>query len=205
MTRTADPRDPPRTAEELYACAASTSDLGLPHGDGAGAQGILAAAAWTEVHLGSALRRLRTAWENGRPVKKAPRPYELLKAGGMDRAQARRQYNRERVQCSLTYAREKKALKLRIPEYPHVLENLMVHAVHVGIEEADTKALAVLDRWLENPDRAPGDQEEAQLLAYLNDCLNRAKAALRLGMRGQTKNEQERRDLEAIRTDLGLD
>lgn len=188
---TLDPKNPPPSLEEQYECATGTMDLGLPRGDAAGAQGILAAAAWTEVHMGSALRRLRAQWEYARPRKKTPRPYELLKAGGMNRVQAKRQHNRELVQCALTYSREKKALKLRIPEYPQVLENLMVHAVSVGIEEPEAKAIVVLDRWLEDAQRDPQDGQEAQLLEYLGNCLNRARQALVQGMRGHTKHEKE--------------
>jgi hypothetical protein len=191
VTRTpSKPGDPPPSLEEQYSVACVTSNLGLPHGPGAGAQGILAAAAWSEVHLGSALRRLRTQWENGKPRKKIPRAYEALKASGMTKVQAKRQHNRERVTFALTYHREKLALKARIPEYAHVLDALMSEAVRLGIEEPDTKALAVLDRWLEQPDRAPRDEAEGQLLAYLRNCLSRAKAALQAGMRGHTKNEK---------------
>lgn len=178
------------TLDETYALATGTGDLSLPpHGEGVGAQGILAAAAWSDVHLGSALRRLGTAWEAARPKKKTPRPYELLKTGGMTRVQAKRQHNRELVQCALTYSREKKALKLRIPEYHQVLESLMVHAVWIGIEEAEARAFAVLDRWLENANRAPESMEEAQLWQYMADCLNRARAALRQGVQGHTEHE----------------
>lgn len=202
-SRPVDPQDPPPSLEEQYARACVTSDLGLPHGPGAGAQGILAAAAWSEVHLGSALRRLRTQWENGRPRKKIPRPLHLLKAGGMNREQAKRQHNRERVTFAMTYHREKLALKARIPEYPHVLDALMAEAVRLGMEEADTKALAVLDRWLEDPERGPADMAEGQLLAYLRNCLSRAKAALQQGMRGHTKHEAEREELDEIRRRMG--
>jgi hypothetical protein len=181
--------DAPSLAEQ-YECATVTSDLGLPIGDAAGAQGVLAAAAWTEVHLGSALRRLRIQWENARPRKKTPRAYELLKAGGMTRVQAKRQHNRELVQCALTYSREKKALKLRIPEYPQALESLMVHAVWIGIEEPEAKAMAVLDRWLENPQRAPESVEDARLWEYIGGCVNEARVALMRGMRGHTKHEK---------------
>jgi hypothetical protein len=183
------PSERPSLSEQ-YEVAAVTSNLGLPHGEGTGAQGILAAAAWTEVHLGSDLRRLRTQWENGKPRKKVPRPLQLLKTSGMTREQAKRQHNRERVAFALTYHREKLALKARIPEYAHVLDALMAEAVRLGIEEADTKALAVLDRWLEDADRAPQDETEAALLGYLRNCLSRAKAALQQGMRGHTKHER---------------
>jgi hypothetical protein len=183
-----DSKNPPPTLAEQYECAAVTSDLGLPHGDAAGAQGILAAAAWTEVHLGSALRRLRIQWENARPRKKTPRAYELLKAGGMTRVQAKRQHNRELVQCALTYSREKKALKLRIPEYAQVLEVLLTKAVVLGIEEPEAKAIVVLDRWLENPQRAPESLEEARLWQYIQGCVNEARVALTRGMRGQTNS-----------------
>jgi hypothetical protein len=185
-----DPKDPPPSLEEQYACATVTSNLGLPHGPGAGAQGILAAAAWSEVHLGSALRRLRTAWESGRPRKKVARPIHLLKAGGLPKELAKRQHNRERVTFALTYHREKQALKARIPEYAQVFDALMAHAISLGLTEPDTKAQLVLDRWLEDPERGPGDPTESQLLAYIRECLNRAKAALRQGMRGHTKHEK---------------
>lgn len=205
IRRAVDPRDPPPSLEEQYECATVTSNLGLPHGAGAGAQGILAAAAWSEVHLGSALRRLRTQWENGRPRKKVPRPVQLLRASGFTREQAKRQHNRERVQFAMTYHREKLALKARIPEYPRVLDALMAQAVSLGIEEADTVALAVLERWLEDPQCAAHDQAHAQLLEYLRNCLNRARAALKQGMRGHTKHEAERQEDDEIRGALGLD
>lgn len=192
MTRTADPRDPPRTAEELYACAASTSDLGLPHGDGAGAQGILAAAAWTEVHLGSALRRLRTQWENARPHKKAPRPMELLRSAGMTREQARRLHNREKVTFALAYYTEKKALRLAIPEYQQALDQLVVQAAKLGIEDGDAKARAVLDRWLDDPKAQADEDGSAALLEYLRVCLNNAKRGLQEGMRGRTNHHPSR-------------
>lgn len=190
MTRSAvDPNNPPRTAEELYACATVTSDLGLPHGDGAGAQGILAAAAWTEVHLGSALRRLRSQWDSIRPRKKVARPYEVLRAAGMSRDQARSLHFRERVQIGLTYAAEKKAARQRLREYEAVLDQLTMHAVRLSIEDADTRARTVLDRWLDDPKaQAHMGPEECALWAYLNDCLNSAQASLKLGMRGRTSH-----------------
>lgn len=180
------------TLEEQYAVASSTSDLGLPHGDGAGAQGILAAAAWTEVHLGSALRRLRTQWENSLPRRKAPRSHAQLMAAGMTSKQATRQHAREAISNRLTHEREKRALKLRIPEYRQVWDALMVQAVRNGSDQADAKALAVLDRWLDDPRAQPDPYTgEHSLWAYLTDCLNRAQAGLRQGVGGHTKHELE--------------
>lgn len=189
MTRAVDPKDPPRTAEELYSCATVTSDLGLPHGDGAGAQGILAAAAWTEVHLGSVLRRLRAAWDACRPHRRHPRPVSVLRAAGMTRDQAKRLHNRERVTFALTYHRERMALRHRIPEYLQALDALMAEAVRIGCDRPDTVAVSVLDRWLEGTEPGLGDVSEARLMVYLQDCLARARSALRLGMRGQTTHQ----------------
>lgn len=186
-----DPADPPPSLEEQYSVATSTSDLGLPHGDAAGAQGILAAAAWTEVHLGSALRRLRSQWEAGKPRKKVPRTRGQLIAAGMPSAQAKRQHNRELVQCSVTYVTEKKALRRRIPEYHEVLDHLTVYAARHGIEEAETKATTALHRWLDDPTKDTPDQDERKLSQYLRDCLSNAKRALKEGMRGRTNHHPE--------------
>jgi hypothetical protein len=185
-----DPQHPPPSLEEQYEVATVTSDLGLPHGAGAGAQGILAAAAWTEVHMGSALRRMRAQWDSIRPVKKAARPYELLRGAGWSREAARALHNRERVQNGLTYIGEKKAARRRLREYDEVLQQLALHAVKLGIEEPDTHAQAVLDRWLDDPNAAPDSMGERQLWVYLGDCLNRARAGLKLGMRGITNHSQ---------------
>lgn len=174
---------------ERYAVASTTSDLGLPHGEGTGAQGILAAAAWTEVHMGSALRRLRSQWDSARPRKKIARPVSALRAAGMARDQAKRLHNRELVGFAVAHHREKEALKRRISEYALVLEGLMVHAAYEGIDEPAPKALAVLDRWLDDEQQMPRDIDEARLWSYLRDCMNRAKAALREGVRGHTKHE----------------
>lgn len=181
-------RDAP-TLQEQYACASSTPNLGLPHGEGAGAQGILAAAAWTEVHLGSALWRLAAAWEIAKPRKHVPRPYQLLKTGGLNRDQARQQRHRDLVAYARTYSREIKALKLRIPEYHQILEELMVRAVLFGLEDPDAKAMGVLDRWLENPQQPPKSEPEAKLWQYIAECLNSARAELRQGVQGHTKHE----------------
>lgn len=175
--------------EESYAKATLTSDLGLPHGDGAGAQGVLAAAAWTEVHMGSALRRLRTQWESSRPRKKLPRPVSVLRAGGMTKEQAKRQHNRERIAFALTYHRERRSLAIRIPEYEQALEQLYARAVTTGMEEP-SKASTVLDRWLEDQADEPRDPDEWLLWRYLQDCLNRARAALQQGMQGHTAHER---------------
>lgn len=186
--RPIDPNDPPPSLEEQYALATVTSDLGLPRGDAAGSQGILAAAAWTEVHLGSALRRLRSAWDSAQPRRRLPRPVSVLRAAGMTREQAKRQHNRERMSFALTYHRERMALRQRIPEYLQVLDALMAEAVRLEIERPDTIALAVLNRWLEDAEAGLGDAIEAPLMVYLRDCLARARAALRQGMRGHTKH-----------------
>lgn len=174
---------------EQYQVASSTSDLGLPHGDGAGAQGILAAAAWTEVHLGSALWRLAAAWEIAKPRKKVARTAAMLRAAGMPRDQAKSLHKRELVSFAVAHHREKEALKRRIPEYAAVLEALMVHASLEGIEDPGPKALAVLDRWLDDPKRVPADIDQARLWSHLRDCLSRARAALQQGVRGHTKHE----------------
>jgi hypothetical protein len=187
-----DPKDPPPSLEEQYECATSTMDLGLPRGDSGGAQGILAAAAWTEVHLGSALRRLRAQWESARPKKKIPRSVEVLRAAGFTREQARRQHNREKVTFALAFYEEKKALRQRIPEYQQVLDQLTVQAARLGLESADSKATAVLNRWLDDPQaRAEFGSDGEALLKHLADCLSRARAQLRLGMRGRTNHHPE--------------
>lgn len=175
-------QDTPPTLDESYAVAVGHGDLSD------GAQGILAAAAWTEVQFDSALRRLRTEWENSRPRKKVPRSVEVLRGAGFTREQARRQHNREKVQFALAFYSEKVALRRRIPEHQQVLDQLTVHAVRLGMESADTRAAAVLARWLDDPGAVP-EEPDAALWTYLCDCLNRARAALRLGVSGHTKHE----------------
>jgi hypothetical protein len=176
------------TLDESYAVVVANGDLGLPRGNESGAQGILAAAAWTEITMGTPLRRLRSEWDNARPRKKVARPITALRATGMTREQAKRQHNRELVSFAVAHHREKEALKRRIPEYAAVLEGLMAHAAFDGIEEPGPKALAVLDRWLDDEQRTPADMDEARLWTYLRDCLNRAKAALRMGVQGHTNH-----------------
>lgn len=190
--------DTPPTLDESYAVAVGHGDLSD------GSQGILAAAAWTEVHLGSALRRLRAEWENSRPRKKVPRPVEVLRAAGRTREEARRMHNREKVQFALAFYSEKVALRRRIPEYQQVLDQLTVQAVRLGMESADTRAAAVLARWLDDPGGVP-DAADLALWTHLCDCLNRARAALRQGVGGHTKHEFEREELDAISKQLGLD
>jgi hypothetical protein len=181
----ADPNNPPVTLEEQYEGASGTSDLGLPPGEGAGAQGILAAAAWNEVHMGTALMRLRTQWESGKPHKRQPRPVDVLRGAGLTREQARRVHNRERVVFGLAFYQAKKALRERIPEYEEVLHQLTVRAVFLGCEAPETMAAALLDRWLEDPDGEPA-ADQLRLWQYLRDCLNNAKRGVRGGMRGLT-------------------
>jgi hypothetical protein len=185
------PTDRP-TLTEQYEAACVTSDLSLPSGTdtGVGAQGILAAAAWTEVSLGSTLRRLRSQWDSSQPARKLPRPVQALRAAGLTREEARQQHHRERIQLALTYHRDKMALKRRIPEYLQAADLLMAQAVRLGFEQPDALALAVLDQWLQDP-RQPlhGDAQQARLGQYLNDCLSRARAALVQGMAGHTKHE----------------
>lgn len=185
-----DDRDPPPTLEEQYERASTTSDLGLPLGPGAGAQGILAAAAWSDLHLGGVLWRLRAQWEQARPHRRPPRTVQTLRSIGLPRDQAKRQHNRERVQFALSYHREKLALKLRIPEYHQVLDQLIAQAVRLEIEEPDTIALAVLDRWLDEPENAPRNVEGARLWECLTAALGRARASLQQGVRGHTQHER---------------
>jgi hypothetical protein len=183
------------TLTEQYALASVTSDLGLPRGPetGTGAQGILAAAAWTEVSLGSALRRLRSQWDSNHPARKLPRPIQTLRAVGMTREEARQQHHRERMEFALSYHRAKTDLKHRIPEYRQAADLLMTQAVRLGFDEPDAVALAVLNQWLEDPTQpAHGDAQQARLGQYLCDCLSRARAALVQGMAGHTKHELSR-------------
>lgn len=182
-------QDAPPTLAEVYAVVVANGDVSLPGGNEGGAQGILAAAAWTEITMGTPLRRLRSEWDIAKPRKKIARPIAALRAGGMKREQAKRQHNRELVSFAVAHHREKEALKRRIPEYTAVLEGLIMHAASDGIDDPGAKALAVLDRWLDDEQRAPADIDEARLWTYLRDCLNRAKAALRQGAAGHTKHE----------------
>jgi hypothetical protein len=152
-SRPVDPKDPPPSLEEQYSVACVTSNLGLPHGPGAGAQGILAAAAWSEVHLGSALRRLRTQWDREKPTRKIPRPPEVLKAAGLTRDQARELHRRERITFNVAYQVEKRATQLRIHEFRQVFDHLTLKAAAWGVERPDVLALDVLGAWLDDPRR----------------------------------------------------
>lgn len=194
MSRTADPKDPPRTADELYACATVTSDLGLPHGEGAGAQGILAAAAWTEVHLGSALRRMRRQWETEKPTRKHARTKQQLLGAGLSREQARALHVRERIEFAKTYYRERSAVIRGLREFAQAREHLMLHAAALGMEDADLKAFTILQQWLDHRGEPSFGEDGRRLLQYLDDCSARARHALALGMRGNTTNEQRRRE-----------
>lgn len=185
-------RDPRPNAEEQYQCATTTSDLGLPIGEGAGAQGILAAAAWSEVHMGSALRRLRAQWDREKPVRKLPRPVEVLRAAGLSRDQARELHGRERATFNTAYTYEKQAIRLRIHEFRQVLDHLTVHAAAWGVDRPDVLALDVLGQWLDDPKAPHGTADAARLRTYLDDCLNRAKQALRLSLRGRTNHCPDR-------------
>lgn len=180
MTRAADPKDPPRTAEELYSCATATSNLGLPHGPGAGAQGVLAAAAWTEVHLGSDLRRLRSEWEQKKPNAQWIRAREQFVAG--NREQRRRFAGKALVAKAAQYLSVLQALQ----GWPPALEKLTVYAALHGSEYPDADAYAVLRRWLESPQSPPGEHVRRVLWDYLGECLANANKALPEGMRGRT-------------------
>lgn len=182
--------DPPRSIEEIYGRATMTDNLGLPLGPGTGAQGILAAAAWSEVHVGSALRRLRTQYDRDRPVRKIPRPVEVLRAAGLSRDQARELHHRERATFATAYQIERQGLRLRIKEFRQVLEHLTVHAAKWGLERPEVLALDVLGQWLDDPKASQSNAEAARLRCYLDDCLNRARQSLRLGMRGRTNHHQ---------------
>jgi hypothetical protein len=191
-SRPVDPKDPPPSLEEQYSVACVTSNLGLPHGPGAGAQGILAAAAWSEVHLGSALRRLRTQWDREKPTRKIPRPPEVLKAAGLTRDQARELHRRERITFNVAYQVEKRATQLRIHEFRQVFDHLTLKAAAWGVERPDVLALDVLGAWLDDPRPAVGTVEAARMLQHLNDCLNRARQSLRLSMAGRTNHCPDR-------------
>lgn len=183
------PEDTP-SLDERYAVATSTSDLGLPIGDGAGTQGILAAAAWTEVHLGSALRRLRDQWERDKPIRHYPRTRQQLTASGLTREAARAAHKRERLELAQSYYRRRLAAFAGLRELPEAREALTLHAAGLGMEDADTKALTVLQQWLDHrPDPSFGEDGQ-KLLAYLDDCLARARFELGRGVRGHTKHER---------------
>lgn len=185
-----DDKNPPVSLEERYAVAVNTTDLGLPNEEGAtGAQGVLAAAAWSEVSMGSPLRRLRSQWDSARPRRRVARPVSVLTSAGLSTRDAKRQHKRERIALHITYRREKEALQRRIPEYAIVLEALVAEAVHMGIDRPEVKAFAVLDEWLEDAEHAPIDPGEARLWTFLRDCYNAARQALVQGMRGHTKHE----------------
>jgi hypothetical protein len=200
-----DPENPPPSLEEQYELASGTSDLGLPRGEGAGAQGILAAAAWNEVRMGTALMRLRAQWESARPHKRVPRPVAVLRAAGLSKEQAKRLHNRERVAFGLSYYEAKRALRQRIPEYQQAIDNLVFFCLRGGKEESEALAASLLDRWLDDPSAAPQPgTPERELWAHIEDCLSRARAGLRSGMRGSTENERTRQELDAIGSELGL-
>lgn len=181
----------PVTLEERYAAASSTSDLGLPHGDGAGAQGILAAAAWTEVHLGSALRRLRDQWEREKPVRRQPRTREQLIAAGIPAKVARAEHRRQEQNLAVAYARQLLAVMRHLREWPAAHEALTLYASGLGLEDADSLAFTVLRRWLRDPRNPLTAPNERRLWAYLDECLNAARFGLRQGMRGRTNNHPE--------------
>jgi hypothetical protein len=191
---TLDPKHPPPTLEESYAVACTTSDLGLPHGEGAGAQGILAAAAWTEVHLGSALRRMRRQWETEKPTRKVARTKQQLMSAGLTKDQARAKHNRERIEFAKTYYRERTAVIRGLREFPQAREHLMLHAAALGMEDADLKAFTILQQWLDCRDEPSFDEDGRRLLQYLDDCAARARHALVQGMRGHTKHERTEED-----------
>lgn len=185
------PQDRP-SLEETYAVAISTSDLTLPQGPstGAGAQGILAAAAWTEVHLGSALRRLVHQWQTEKPTRRIPRTREQLMAAGLSRDIARALHKRERVQFAEAYYRERNAVLRRLRELPDAREHLTMQAARWGMDDADLKAFMVLHYWLDRRGEPPFGEEGRRLVAYLDDCRGIAKAELAQGMRGHTKHEK---------------
>lgn len=204
MTRAPlDEKNPPVSLEEQYSLACNTSDLGLPT-SGVGAQGILAAAAWTEVSLGSALRRLRTQWEAAKPVRKHPRSKQQLVAAGLSRDQARAKAGRERIEFALAYYRERTAVIRSLREFSEASEHLMTYAAGLGMDDADVKAFTVLQQWLDRRGQASFGDDGRQLMAYLDECMAAARAALQQGMRGHTKHERDREELDAIARELGL-
>lgn len=186
-----DPRDPPPSVEEQYLLASGTPNLGLPHGPGVGAQGILAAAAWTESHMGTVLMRLRTQWDRAKPHKRMPRSVEVLRSAGLPKDQAKRMHNRERVTFALAFYQAKKELRAKIPEYQQVVDELAAVAIRGGRESAEALAIAVLDRWLDDPKRGPDDVAGAWLWTYIGDCISVARAGISSGMRGLTRNHPE--------------
>lgn len=193
MTRQAvDPNDPPPSLEEVYACATVTSDLGLPRGDAAGPQGVLAAAAWTEVQVGSALRRMRSQWEREKPTRHIPRTREQLMAAGLTRDQARAHHKRQRLEFAQAYYRQRIAVFAGLRELAEVREQLTMHAARLGYEDADLKAMMVLHRWVENRSSPPFGADGLELWSYLDDCLANAKRALPQGMKGLTNHHPAR-------------
>lgn len=172
---------------EQYEAATVTSDLGLPIGDGAGAQGILAAAAWTEVHLGSDLRRLRIEWETKKPNAQWLRAKQAFVAG--PRAVRRRWAGKLVAAETAHYL----SVLQELQGWRPAMEKLTLHAAAHGIEYPDAEAYAVLRRWLESPRSAPEDASKRLLWDYLQECLANANRALPQGMRGLTNNEQKRR------------
>lgn len=183
--------NPPVTLEEQYSCATSTSDLGLPHGPGAGAQGILAAAAWSNVHLGSALLRLRTQWDREKPTRKLARTREQLQASGLSSKDARAEHRRQTLNLAVAYSRQMLAVMRHLQEWHGAHEALTVHATSLGIDDADAVAFAVLGKWLRDPGRKLAEPAELQLWAYLDDCLAHARFRLRESMRGRTNHHPD--------------
>lgn len=188
------PSERPSLSEQ-YEVAAVTSNLGLPHGEGTGAQGILAAAAWTEVHLGSALRRLRIQWEAEKPRGSWDKTKEmaLARLASLPRAERRRVPVPKLLgNLAAKHFRQYFATFRRLREWPAVHEELTLYAARAGVDDPVTVASKVLRQWLENQDGAPLPNGDEELLrAYLEVCHRNAVRALPEGMRGRTNNHPE--------------
>lgn len=178
------PASRPSLAEQ-YESACTTSNLGLPIGDAAGAQGILAAAAWTEVHLGSDLRRLRNEWETKKPNAQWLRAKQQFVAGP--------RVVRRRWAGKLVAAEAAHYLSVlqELQGWRPAMEKLTLHAAQHGIEYPDAEAYAVLRRWLESPKSPPEDASKRLLWSYLQECLANANRALPQGMRGRTNHHPD--------------
>lgn len=175
------PSERPSLSEQ-YEVAAVTSNLGLPHGEGTGAQGILAAAAWTEVHLGSDLRRLRIEWETKKPNAHWMRAKAQFVGGSRE---MRRRWAGKIVAAQ---AKEYLGALQELQGWRPAMEKLTLYAAQHSIEYPDAEAYAVLRRWLESPKSPPEDANRRLLWGYVLECLANASRALPQGMRGRTNH-----------------
>lgn len=116
----------PRTIDEAYESAASTSNL-LVKAERRGDADILISAGWSCEHLGMALLRLRSEWESAAKPK-IPDPYLVTKLGEQlgDVARAKEL-------AHTWYANELMMLRLRLKGLPSVSRQLYLKAERKGL------------------------------------------------------------------------